>query len=354
MATLASQSFSPLLLASDGNLYGTTLYGGTYNAGTVFQFSPGAKTLKTIYTFHTEYSPYGPLMQGADGALYGTTSVGGTASGGVVFRLTIAGVYKVLYNFSTSSSANGATPFGGLVQGSDKLLYGVTSRGGANGLGALFKISATGTGLAVVHSFATATGDTPYATPLLHTNGEIFGLTSHGGSHTAYGTFYRLNASLKPFVSPVNLVFAKVGASVGLIGQGFNTSTGVLFGTGAGTDTIGSDTFLTAKIVAGATTGQITVKEPGGNLLTPHTFKIVPTITSFTPANGPVGTKVVITGMSLSKTTAVKFGAVAATVFTVNSNTQVTVTVPTGAITGKIIVITSGGGATSATNFTVN
>ena len=65
--------------------------------------------MKTIFNFHTEYSPYGPLMQGVDGALYGTTSVGGTGSGGVVYRLTTAGAYKVLVNFSTSNKTNGAT-----------------------------------------------------------------------------------------------------------------------------------------------------------------------------------------------------------------------------------------------------
>lgn len=356
MATLQAQSYSPLLLATDGNLYGTTVYGGTYNGGTVFKFSPGAKTLKTLFNFETEYSPYGPLMQGVDGALYGTTSVGGTSEGGVVYRITTGGAYKVLYNFSTSSpaSANGAKPFAGLVQGSDKFLYGVTSAGGANGLGALFKISTTGTGFMVLHDFTTATGDSPDATPLLHTNGKIYGLTFHGGSNTAYGEIYSFDNSLKPFVTPVVLKSAKVGGSVGVLGQGFTTATGVLFGTGAGTYTSASNTFLTAKLVADATTGQITVKEPTGNLLTPLKFRIVPSLTTFLPASGTVASQVVITGMSLSQATAVKFGTVAATTFEVNSNTQITVTVPSGAVTGKISVVTPGGTATSATSFTVD
>jgi len=62
---------------------------------------------------------------------------------------------------------------------------------------------------------------------------------------------------------------------------------------------------------------------------------------------------VVITGQSLTGATKVKFNGVAATSFTVNSNTQVTATVPTGATTGKIKVTTAGGTATSSTNFTV-
>ncbi len=352
LATLASQSYSPLLLGTDGNLYGTTLYGGTYNGGTVFQFSTTTKTLKTLFSFHTEYSPYGPLMQGTDGALYGTVASGGTGSGGAIFRITTAGVYKVLNNF-TSSSTNGSYPFAGLVQGSDKFLYGVTSTGGASGQGVLYKISTTGTGFTVLHSFSTATGDTPYSTPLLHTNGTIYGIASHGGSHTAYGVVYSLTNNLKPFVQPVVLHSAKVNASVGLLGQGFNTATGVQFGAGTGTLTIVNDTFATAKITSGATTGAITVKEPGGNLLSPLNFKITPSVKTFSPTSGPVGTVVTITGTSFTQATAVKFGTVVAT-FTVNSDTQITATVPTGAVTAKISVTTPGGTASSTTSFTVN
>jgi hypothetical protein len=79
----------------------------------------------------------------------------------------------------------------------------------------------------------------------------------------------------------------------------------------------------------------------------------VPTIQKFTPTSGHVGAAVVSTGMSLSQTGAVKFGTVAAT-FVVNSNTQVTATVPAGAVTGKISVTTPGGTVMTATSFTVN
>jgi hypothetical protein len=61
---------------------------------------------------------------------------------------------------------------------------------------------------------------------------------------------------------------------------------------------------------------------------------------------------VVLTGKSFTQATAVKFGTKTAT-FTVNSDTQITTTVPTGAITGKISVTTPGGTANSSTTFTV-
>ena len=353
MGTLATMSYSPLLLGIDGNLYGTTLGGGTYNGGTVFQFSPSAKTIKTLFSFHTEWSPSGPLVQGVDGALYGTTGSGGTGDGGCVFRVTTAGAYKLLYNFTVSGTSDGRYPLTGVVQGTDGFLYGVASDGGSAGYGTLFKVSTSGTGFQTLYNFQTATGDTPESALLLHTNGTLYGQTQHGGTDIPYGTIFSFTNKLKPFTEPLVLHSAKVGASVSLLGQGFTTATAVNFGATAATFSVKSDTFLVAKPAAGSTTAQITVKEPSGNLLTFQKFKIVPSITSFTPTSGPVGTEVTITGMSLSQATGVKFGGVKATAFTVNSNTQVTATVPTGAVTGKISVVTPGGTGSSSGVFTV-
>jgi uncharacterized protein (DUF2345 family) len=77
-----------------------------------------------------------------------------------------------------------------------------------------------------------------------------------------------------------------------------------------------------------------------------------PTITSFSPHSGPVGTSVTITGTNLTGATAVKFNGTTATI-TSNTATQIVATVPAGATTGKITVTTAGGTATSATDFTV-
>jgi uncharacterized repeat protein (TIGR03803 family) len=355
MANLPSQSYSPLLLGTDGNLYGMTLLGGTFNRGTAFQYAPAKKKLKIIHNFGTGtegYSPAGPLFQGVDGKLYGTATVGGTSAGGTVFQMSTGGKVVTLVNFDASHPANGATPFAGVVQGSDGFLYGVASVGGANGLGTLFKVSTKGTGFTVLHDFLTATGDSPLSTPLLHTNGKIYGLAFHGGSHTAYGAVYSYDAGLKPFVSQFVYYSGKVGASVGILGQGFSNATGVKFGAGVGTFVASTDAFMTATVAAGATTGVITVLEPGGNLSSPQKYKIIPTISSFSPKSGPVGTVVTITGMSLKQTSSVTIGKVKAA-FTVVSDTQVTATVAAGAVTGKVTLKTPGGTATGPGNFTV-
>jgi uncharacterized repeat protein (TIGR03803 family) len=354
LATMPAQSYGALLLGTDGKFYGTTIYGGTFNAGTAFSITT-AGVLKTLWNFTsaTGTNPLAGLIQGTDGNFYGAASGGGTLGGGVVFKLTSGGAYTDLFNFDSTSSANGKFPDGALVQGSDGFLYGATSGGGSGSAGVLFKIKTNGTSFSVLHNFDTTHGGSPESALFLHTNGKIYGMTQNGGAHSQ-GVFYSLDNSLKAFASPVVISSGKVGASVGVLGQGFNTATGVLFGTGAGTFTITNDTFLTAKVATGDTTGVITVEEPGGNLLSPLKFKVVPAITSFAPPSGPVGTSVVIKGTSLQQTSAVKFGGKAATVFTVNSDTQVTATVPTGAVTGKITITTPGGTATSSTNFTVN
>lgn len=352
LANLPAASIAPLIVGSDGNFYGTTGKGGTANEGTVFQLTKKG-VLKIIYSFAANgtdgMNPSGAVLQAVDGKLYGTTYWGGTSGQGTIFSMTTSGgAYKILHTFA---GPEGAHPPSALVQGSDLFLYGVTYAGGALGDGAFFKINTTGTSYTDLHDFdGKGSGGSPGSALLLHTNGTIYGWGAVGPKE---GVLYSMNVGLKAFVSPVVLTAAKVGQSVGIIGQGFSTATGVKFGTGTGTFTVVSDTYMTAKPASGATTGKITVLEPSGNLATPKTFKITPSIKTFSPTSGTVGTSVVITGQSLSQTSAVKFGTVAAT-FTVNSDTQVTATVPTGAVTGKISITTPGGTAMSTTNFTVN
>ncbi|HXZ42173.1 MAG TPA: IPT/TIG domain-containing protein, partial [Terriglobales bacterium] len=113
-----------------------------------------------------------------------------------------------------------------------------------------------------------------------------------------------------------------------------------------------SSSEISATVPAGATTGTITVTTPSGTLATRLAFLVTPQITSFIPPSGTVGTTVTITGVSLTETSKVTFGGVSAS-FTVDSDTQVTATVPTGAKMGKIMITTPGGTASSASNFTV-
>src|SRR5262249_19153010 len=140
--------------------------------------------------------------------------------------------------------------------------------------------------------------------------------------------------------------------SVVVTGSGFAGATAVTFNGASAAFTVDSATQITATVPATATTGRIRVTAPGGTATSATSFTIHPAITSFTPPRGPVGTTVIITATSLTGASSVTFNGVAAS-YTVNSSTQITATVPSGATTGKIKVNTGGGSSTSTTNFTV-
>ena len=161
-----------------------------------------------------------------------------------------------------------------------------------------------------------------------------------------------MSMGLGPFVSFVGPQFSgKVGKTIEILGQGFTGTTKVSFHGIAATFAVVSDTYLTATVPAGATTGSVTVTTPGGTLTSNRVFRVTPAILSFSPTSGPVGTSVTITGTSFTGTKKVTFGGVATTFS--NSDTQITAPVPTGAKTGKIQVTTPGGTATSPAVFTV-
>src|ERR1700691_5334359 len=105
-----------------------------------------AQTLTTLHFFDgTDGFPNtsGPsLIQGPNGDLYGTTSYGGSHGGGTVFRITASGKFKSLYNFcSQASCTDGSIPVAGLVLASNGDFYGTTEYGGGYGQGSVFKKS---------------------------------------------------------------------------------------------------------------------------------------------------------------------------------------------------------------------
>ena len=138
-----------LIQGTDGNFYGTTVYGGQSNVGTVFKVTPaGAET--ALHSFGSGSDGRLPqqtqLIEGTDGNLYGTTPYGGSNSWGVVYRITPAGAETVLYAF-VGGTTDGAVPFTALVENGGNF-YGTTNAGGnANcpgGCGTVFKMTPAG------------------------------------------------------------------------------------------------------------------------------------------------------------------------------------------------------------------
>jgi hypothetical protein len=157
---------------------------------------------------------------------------------------------------------------------------------------------------------------------------------------------------LGPFVSLVRNP-AKAGQPFGVLRRGFFGTTNVSISGISTGFVVKSNTLLEAIVPNGATTGPVTVTTPSGMLTSNKIFRVLPQLLSFSPPSGPVGTQVTITGVSLTQTTGVGFGDQVPASFTVNSDTQVTATVPSGAKTGPVGIQTQGGTAISSATFTV-
>lgn len=153
-----------------------------------------------------------------------------------------------------------------------------------------------------------------------------------------------------PVVSQFQPV-APIGATVDILGQSLLGATEVRFGSLAAAFTVLAGTHIQAVVPAGATDARLTVTSPGGSFITLSNFLVAPTIGSFTPAGGPVGTLVTLTGSALNNTRSVQFGAVAATKFTNINATTVTAVVPAGSFTAPLTVITGNGTNTSSVPF---
>ena len=184
-----------LTLGSDGNFYGTTYEGGQYNYGTVFRMSMTG-TLATLLSFNNTNGAYpeASLTLGSDGNFYGTTAGGGNAGYGTIFQVTTNGALATLVSFGYT---NGVSPLAALILGNDGYFYGTTSADGANGSGTVFQMTTNGT-LATLVSFDYTDGNYPQAGLTLGSDGDFYGTTVEGGSGYG-GTIFRLSP-VEPFI----------------------------------------------------------------------------------------------------------------------------------------------------------
>jgi uncharacterized repeat protein (TIGR03803 family) len=324
---------------TDGSFYGTTFEGGGNNNGTVFSITAGG-TLATLYNFCSQgganctdgANPAAGLVQGANGIFYGTTNAGGANGHGTVFSITAGGTLATLYNFYSQgggSCTDGAYPAAGLVQGTNGIFYGTTYQGGAHNAGTVFSITAGGT-LATLYNFCSQGGgsctDGAYlAAGLIQgTNGIFYGTTYQGGAHNDGTVFSITTGGTLVTLHSFHGTHGQYPYAGGLV-QGTN---GKFYGT----------TYL------GGTTDDGTVYSISVGL-----GPFVET----NPTSGAVRKAVKILGTNLTGSTSVTFNGTAAR-FTVKSKTEITTSVPAGATTGPVQVVTPGGTLSSNVPFVVN
>jgi uncharacterized repeat protein (TIGR03803 family) len=201
----------PLVSDSTGNFYGTTSAGGAYGFGTVFEIKP----TKTGYVEHVLHSfgigndganPYGGVILDSTGNLYGTTLAGGSnfcaysqTNCGTAFELVrnTNGGYseKILHNFAEVDDVDGYEPYGTLIFDRAGHLYGTTLFGGSGFQGTVFELIQTASGKwgeKIVHNFA-ADAARPYSGVTLDAAGNLYGTTYYGGAASGLGTVYELS-----------------------------------------------------------------------------------------------------------------------------------------------------------------
>jgi len=201
--------YAGIIFRGSGKMYGTTVVGGAYGYGAVFQLTlardSGKTTEKVLHSFKNDgqdgYWPYGGLIASDKGKLYGTTSRGGRYDQGTVFELVPGPVgewtERVLYDFAGGN--DGATPDDSLILDSTGNLYGTTYEGGGSGCqgigcGIVFKLTPGANNQwteGILHIFQDdgQDGFHPYAGLVSDAAGNLYGATVYGPQFD-YGNYY--------------------------------------------------------------------------------------------------------------------------------------------------------------------
>ena len=186
-----SYAAAPLTLAN-GNLYGTTESGGSGH-GVIFTLNSSLKQT-VLYTFtggSDGGSPSSGVVFDKKGNLYGTTPEGGPGGFGVVYTLAPAGQETVLYGFSASASVQGQNSDGGVIFGVNGHLFGATLAGGPAGTGVIYEVSGVGEET-VLYSFPGSPGGfSPEGMLVRDQSGNLYGTNFDGG--IGFGLIYKIN-----------------------------------------------------------------------------------------------------------------------------------------------------------------
>jgi uncharacterized repeat protein (TIGR03803 family) len=185
----------PLITDGDGNLYGTTQFGGVNNGGTVFKLTPNG-TESVLYAFTDQYNhgigPTSGVIADHSGNFYGEAGYGGQYDEGVVYKLSADGSESIVFSFL--GGPDGSSPAGGLIMDAQGNLYGVTPENGANDVGTIFKLTPDGV-ITILYVFDFGDGGyTPGGPLIADESGNLYGTAIYGGGANA-GTVFELTSA---------------------------------------------------------------------------------------------------------------------------------------------------------------
>jgi uncharacterized repeat protein (TIGR03803 family) len=363
-----------VIQGTDGFLYGTTLVDGAFGFGTAFKLTTSG-VITDLHDFcSAQFCADGAypsfLVQALDGNFNGSTGPSG-APADILYRLSPSGTFKVLHTFDSKGHLDGGGTFG-FTQAADGNFYGTTVAGSQNTpFNSVFRLAPATGAYEILHAF-----DWPNIAQsglVMASNGELFGLQTNSNlyqistkgvyreigplSSTQYADGHVLQASDGNLwgdfqggdCGDQGMVFAATTAGSALQDLLFNCNTdgqqpermfqaadGKFYGV-----TSGSGVATTDSITNG------TIWSIDAGLPPPR-----PNVVNLSPTKGAVGTKVLLQGAHFVGTTAVTFNGVSATFSLLTAN-YISVTVPSGAKTGKIAVTNAGGTTTSTKTFAV-
>jgi len=284
-----SRPAAGLVLGSDGNFYGTTQYGGTFNAGTVFRMTP-AGSLTTLHSFYTGSLPTAPLIETSPGVFLGT------ASSGDIYQITSAGAYSIVHSLD-ASAGEGATPVAPLVKASDGNYYGTTRlyQDPTTKVisSTVFRVTPSGA-FSVVYTF-TDSGIAGYIIDAGLTpspDGNLYGGTTVGGAFT-----YREGTIFKLYLNPPPVPTVTLSAKPASVTRGNpstlswgSTDTGSCAASGAWS---GAEPVAGSQAVTPATDGNIaytlSCTGPGGTASKTATITVIPPPPTVTIGVSPAG-----------------------------------------------------------------
>ena len=347
----------PLVQGPNGNLYGATFQGGTVDCylgcGTIFEITPRG-LLTTLHTFCISGSscsdgetPETPLVLGSDGNFYGGANASAPTNNGTLFVVTPTGKFTTLHQLRGTSDGNNPI---GLVAANDGNFYGTTSSGGTGAhctsfdiCGTVFKLTPGGQ-FTTLYNFCSQPNCTDGSGPdfsglIQGSDGDFYGTTDLGGANS--------NSNICP--NSCGVIFKITPAGQFTVLYNFCSQANCADGNGRGTLMQATDgKFYGASDLGGLAGGC-------GGYGCGTLFMLDMGLDPFVNANpvfGKTGYNISILGNNLTGATGVTFNGASAT-FNVVSDTLIKATVPTGATTGPIQVVTSSGTLSSDVAFRV-
>jgi uncharacterized repeat protein (TIGR03803 family) len=216
-----SLPFAALTPSGNGKFYGTALFGGDDDLGTIFEFNPTNSTITRLASFtgtgNGSY-PYAALTPSGNGTFYGTASEGGVDNLGTIFEFNpTGGTITRLASFTGGINGTGTSPYATLTPSGNNTFYGTATSGGANNTGTLFEFNPTNSTITRLASFTigvTGPGNEPFAALTPSGNNTFYGTTTNGGANSS-GTIFEFNPGNDSAAVPGPLPLLGAGAAFG-------------------------------------------------------------------------------------------------------------------------------------------